>query len=183
MAENTEDTKEESFNDNADVLTGQPCPMCRTNNLTLMEAQTDVPYFGAVFVFSMKCSNCGYKMADVEAEESRPACKYTFEVENEEDLKVRVVKSSQATVKIPRIATITPGPISDGYVSNVEGIINRVKDIVESQRDDEDPVIQKKAKNMLKKIQRVLWGREKITIQIDDPSGNSVIVSEKAVKK
>ena len=48
--------------------------------------------------------------------------------------------------------------------------------------DAEGESIRKKAKNKLKKIQRVLWGREKITIELSDPRGNSAIVSEKAVK-
>ncbi|MFH0874398.1 MAG: ZPR1 zinc finger domain-containing protein [archaeon] len=166
-----------------DVLSGQPCPMCSTNNLTLTEKEMEIPYFGVCYLFSMDCSNCDYHIADIEAAETREPCKYTFEYENENDLKVRVVKSSQATVKIPRIVTISPGPVSNGYVTNIEGILNRVKNILETQRDDEeDSSAQKKAKNMLKKIQRVLWGREKLTVIIEDPTGNSAIISDKAIK-
>ncbi|MBN2422120.1 ZPR1 zinc finger domain-containing protein [Candidatus Woesearchaeota archaeon] len=167
-----------------DILKGQPCPMCHTNNLTLMETTKDIPYFGVCYIFSMDCSNCNYHMADIESEEKKDPCKYSFEVENEEDLKVRIVKSSKATIKIPRIVTISPGPVSNGYITNVEGIINRVKKMLETQRDDaEDKSAQKKAKNLLKKIQRVLWGREKLIITIEDPSGNSAIISDKAEKK
>jgi len=39
-----------------------------------------------------------------------------------------------------------------------------------------------KAKNMLKKILRVMWGQEKLKIIVEDPSGNSAIISDKAVK-
>ena len=165
-----------------DVLTGQLCPMCHKKTLTLREAQRDIPYFGTCYIFSMDCENCDYHMADVEIEGAGNPVKYTFEVETEDDLNVRVVKSSQATVKIPRLVEITPGPMSSGYVTNIEGILNRVKKILENQRDDDDPAVRKKVKNQLKKIQRVLWGREKITIIIDDPSGNSAIISEKARK-
>ncbi len=165
-----------------DVLAGQPCPMCSTNNLTLMEKTMEIPFFGQCFVFSMDCSNCDYHVADIESAEEREPCKYTFEYKSEEDLKVRVVKSSQATVKIPRIVTISPGPVSNGYVTNIEGILNRVKNVIESQKDDDDPAAQKKAKNMLKKIQRVLWGREPLTIVLEDPTGNSAIISDRAVK-
>jgi len=108
--------------------------------------------------------------------------KYTFEVQNENDLNVRIIKSSQATIKIPRLIEITPGPISNGYVTNVEGILSRIKKVIEDQKNDEDPAVAKKAKNHLKKIQRVLWGRESLTIIIDDPSGNSAILSDKAIK-
>ena len=33
---------------------------------------------------------------------------------------------------------------------------------------------------MVKKLQNVLWGEEKLKITIEDPSGNSAIISEKA---
>jgi zinc finger protein len=67
-------------------------------------------------------------------------------------------------------------------VTNVEGILNRVKKVIEDMKDDDDPAVQKKAKNQLKKIQRVLWGKEKLTLVIVDPTGNSAIISEKAKK-
>jgi len=35
---------------------------------------------------------------------------------------------------------------------------------------------------MLKKITRITWGKEKAKIIIEDPSGNSAIISDKAVK-
>ena len=44
----------------------------------------------------------------------------------------------------------------------------------------EDPSDRKKAKNMLKKLQKIMWGQEKQKIIIEDPSGNSAIVSDKA---
>jgi len=166
-----------------DILNGQPCPFCHTNNLVLMEKETEVPYFGRIYIFSMSCSNCKYHKADVESVEQREPCTYTFEISSEEDLKVRVVKSSNATIKIPHITTVTPGPASNGYVTNIEGILNRVKNQIEHlEKDEEDEEAQQKAKNMLKKLQRVMGGQETLKIIIDDPSGNSAIVSEKAIK-
>jgi zinc finger protein len=167
-----------------DILENQPCPMCHKEALTLRDMKRDIPYFGQCYIFSMDCSNCNYHMADVESadEEGKKPVKYTLEIEDEKDLAIRVVKSSQATVKIPHLLEITPGPISNGYVTNVEGILNRVKKTIEDMKDDEDPAVQKKAKNQLKKIQRVLWGREKVTLIIQDPTGNSAIISEKAKK-
>jgi zinc finger protein len=167
----------------ADELNNQPCPMCKEKSLSLNERDMEVPYFGKILLFSMTCSNCKYHMSDVETEDKHETSKYTLEVSTEEDLKARVVKSGQATVKIPHISTITPGPASIGYVSNIEGVINRIKRIIEVQRDSEDdPAKRKKAKNLLKKINKVLWGQEKIKVIIEDPTGNSAIISEKAVK-
>lgn len=169
--------------DNVNTLDKQPCPMCGKKTLTLTEVERDVPYFGRVFLFSMNCSNCKYYKADVEAADKHEPVKFTFEVASEDDLQVRVVKSSTATIKIPHVSTIEPGPSSNGYVTNVEGVINRVKATVEGMRDmDDDPNVKKKAKNLLKKINRVLWGKEKLKLIIEDPEGNSAIISDKAVK-
>lgn len=166
-----------------EVLGGQPCPMCNEKTLTLMEEEREVPYFGKVYFFSMNCTNCKYHKADVEAMERQEPVKYTFEVSSEEDLKVRVVKSSEATIKIPHITTITPGPAAQGFISNIEGIFRRVKHQVEELRDNsEEKADRKKAKNLLKKINKIMWGQEKVKITIEDPSGNSAIVSEKAEK-
>ncbi|MEM4397858.1 MAG: ZPR1 zinc finger domain-containing protein [Candidatus Woesearchaeota archaeon] len=177
---NQTDNEQES---GMDVLENQPCPMCHKETLTLREMERDIPYFGKCYLFSMDCSNCNYHMADVETDNDGKPVKYTLEIESEQDLNIRVVKSSQATIKIPHLIEITPGPISNGYVTNVEGILNRVKKVIEDLKDDDDPSVQKKAKNQLKKIQRILWGREKTTLIIIDPSGNSAIVSEKAKKE
>lgn len=165
------------------IINGQECPMCRQKTLTLIESERDIPYFGKVYLFSMSCSNCKYHKADVEAENSGEPCKYTFVVESEEDLKVRVVKSSNATVKIGRIGSIEPGIGANGYVTNVEGLLNRLKhqlEVIKETDDDKGSV--DIARTHLKKLNRVLWGSESIKIELTDPTGNSAIIHEKAVK-
>ncbi len=160
---------------------GQTCPMCEQKTLTLMESERIIPYFGKVILFSMNCSSCHYHKSDVEIPERREPVKYSFVVENEDDLKVRVIKSAEATVKVGKIATIEPGIASNGYISNVEGLLQRLKHQLEGILNTEDaPEVLKKTKAHLKKLRRVLWGSDKITITITDPSGNSAIISDKA---
>lgn len=175
----SKDAKEEAM---PEVITGQTCAMCQQNTLSLMEHEVEVPYFGRILVFSMDCDNCKYHKADVEALESKDPAKYTLEINSEEDMKIRIIKSSNAIIKIPYITTIEPGIASNGYITNVEGIFNRIKNIVEHQRDgEEDEDLKNKAKNMLKKIQKIMWGQEPAKLIIEDPTGNSAIISEKAV--
>lgn len=167
-----------------DEIKNQPCPMCGKKGLTLIEDEIEVPFFNKLYVFSMTCSECKYHKADVEAAETKEPCKCTIEVDCTDDLKVRVVKSSHATVKIPHMISIDPGPAASGYVTNVEGILNRVKNAIEIAKEDaEDNSAKKKAKRMLKKLNKVIWGQEKLKIIIEDPSGNSAIISEKAERK
>lgn len=165
------------------ILRDQTCPMCQKNTLTLTEQEREVPYFGNVFLFSMNCSDCGYKKSDIEAAEEKDPAKYTFEVSSEEDMQVRIVKSAQATVKLPRILTIEPGVASVGYITNLEGLLVRAKDVIEGMRENsEDDEEKKKAKKLVKKLMRVMQGRDKLKLTIEDPSGNSAIISDKAVK-
>ena len=104
------------------VLKGQPCPICKKKTLTLSEVETDVPFFGKLFLFAMSCESCKYHKADIESAEQKEPCRFTFEVCSKDDLNVRVVKSADAVVKIPHIGSIDPGPSSEGYITNVEGL-------------------------------------------------------------
>jgi len=164
-------------------LKGQPCPFCNTKNLTLTETEQDVPFFGKVYLFSMDCSNCKYHKSDIEAAEVHEPAKYTIDVNSKEDLNIRVVKSSEAVVKIPHVGSIEPGPASNGYITNIEGLLNKFKEQIENLKENaDDEEDKKKARKLLKKLNRVAWGSEKVKITIEDPTGNSAIISDKAVK-
>ncbi|RME77311.1 ZPR1 zinc finger domain-containing protein [Candidatus Woesearchaeota archaeon] len=167
-----------------EVIHGETCPFCNTPNLTLMENESDIPYFGKVYLFSMTCSNCKYHKADVEVQENKGPVKWEIDVSGEDELNIRVVKSASATVKIPRIITIEAGEASNGYVTNIEGLLNRIKKQIEfAMEDTDDPAAKKKAKKHLRKIQDAMWGHDTLTIQIEDKTGNSAIISDKAKKK
>ncbi|MEK6932331.1 MAG: ZPR1 zinc finger domain-containing protein [Nanoarchaeota archaeon] len=166
-----------------DQLKNQPCPVCHANKLTLTEENYNVPYFGKCYLMAMHCEACGYKMSDIEAEETKDPTRYTFEVKNKKDLNIRVVKSRQATVKVPALKmSVEPGSASEGYVSNIEGVLEKFKKIIESERDSaEDEDVKKNAKNLLKKLWKIELGEMHVKIVIEDPSGNSAIISDKAV--
>jgi len=167
-------------------LKNQPCPFCKASTLTLIEDEKEIPYFGKCFLMSMTCTSCKYHSSDIEVAENKGPSSYTFTIKDKKDLNVRVVKSGQATIKIPQLKmSVTPGPVSLGYISNIEGVLTRFKSIIESQRDSaEDNKEKKAAKNLLKKLWKVELGEEQLKIIIEDPSGNSAIISKDAeVKK
>ena len=164
-------------------ISGEPCPFCHKPALTLREEEIEVPFFGKVFLFSMTCSSCGYHKSDVECAERKEPVKYSLDITSEEDMNIRVVRSSEGIIKIPRIGSIEPGPAANGFITNVEGVLQRIKDQVESLKEEsDDEETKKKCKNMIKKLGRVMWGQESVKLVIEDPSGNSAIISEKAVK-
>lgn len=160
---------------------GQKCPVCGKNELSLYEDETDIPYFGQTFIFGMKCMSCGFSKSDVESAEQKDPVRITFEVNSEKDMNVRVVKSSNASIKIAQLKMIMEsGESSDGFISNIEGLLNKFESILIEQRDNsDDDEIRKKAKNLLKKIWKVKLGEFPLKIVIEDKTGNSAIISEK----
>ena len=164
-------------------LEHQMCPFCRERKLTLTEDEKEIPYFGRAYLFSMQCGACKFSKSDVESAEQRDPVKVTFSIEGEKDLSVRVVKSSNATVKILQLKMeILPGPASIGFVSNVEGLLDRFKEVIEAEREvAEDDEEKTRCKNLLKKIWKVKCGDIQVKIVIEDPSGNSAIISERAI--
>ena len=165
-------------------LTGQPCPFCNKNTLTLTEGESDVPFFGILFLFSMHCSSCNYHKSDVEAADIHEPARYVFTVRTRDDLNARVVKSSEATLILEGLGSVEPGTVSDGYITNTEGIIVRMKQHIEllKKSSSEDEEIEN-ANKMLTRIESILHGKESLTITIEDPTGNSAIIAETAVKE
>lgn len=95
-----------------------------------------------------------------------------------EDLNMRVIKSGTATVMIPEFgATITPGPYSDGYISNVEGILQRVEDALTFMLSSTRGNALEKGERMLRKIRLAKEIKPHFTLVIKDPFGNSALVS------
>lgn len=163
-------------------IKNQPCPMCHKKTLTLTEDEQEIPFFGKCYIFSMNCKNCKYNISDVEAVGTKEPSRYTFEITSEKDMKVRLIKSSTATLKIPKLRMVVkPGTNSIGYISNIEGAINRFQKIIEQQKNTtDDDKVKKSAKNLLKKIIKVKRGDIPVKIIIEDPKGNSAIISDKA---
>jgi len=164
-----------------DEIKNELCPACHKKSLTLREEEKDIPYFGKIFIFSMTCEECGFSKSDIEAAERKDPTKQTIEINSDKDMSIRVVKSSEATIKIPQMRmSMEPGPASEGLVTNIEGILNKFKAIIEKEKaETEDPKIRKSAKNLLKKLWKVKLGDIPIKLVIEDPSGNSAIISDK----
>lgn len=156
------------------------CPVCHVEGVakSIMK-EIEIPHFGKVLETTIKCPKCGFKHSDVISLEQNDPAKYILEI-NKKNLSVRVVRSQSATVSIPEIGVkVEPGSKSDGYVTNVEGILTLFEDAVKKALnlfDDENS--QKNAKKTLYEIQELIKGNKKATLIIQDPFGQSNIVSD-----
>lgn len=156
------------------------CPACGSKNKAKsIMREIEIPHFGNVLETTIICESCGFKHNDIIALEQHDPAKYSIEI-NKENLSVRVVRSQSATVSIPEIGVkVEPGPKSEGFVTNVEGIIERFKDATKQAlhlfRDDDS---QKNGKIALKKLEELIDGTSTATLVIHDPFGQSNIVSD-----
>ena len=156
------------------------CPVCSVEGKakSIMK-ELEIPHFGKVLETSIQCPVCGFKHSDIIALEQNDPAKYVLKI-SKETLSTRVVRSQSATVSIPEVGVkVEPGPKSEGYVTNVEGMLIRFEGAVKKALQlFEDEQSQKNAKNTLNNIQELIKGNGTATLIIDDPFGQSNIVSD-----
>ena len=159
-----------------------PCPCCNTEIEYLYKTE-NIPYFSDILIISAVCPSCGYKFVDTQLLKHGDPARYTMAVESVDDLSIRVVRSMSASIEIPELGVrIDPGPVCQGFVSNVEGVLDRIEQVVKGALTWGTDVEKENAAALLADIARVKAGTFSVTLILEDPCGNSAIVSEKAEK-
>ncbi|RJS48356.1 MAG: hypothetical protein CIT03_08920 [Methanobacterium sp.] len=158
------------------------CPICQGQKCMDAITRTEkVPYFGEIMESTLLCSSCGYKHSDVICLDQKDPVRYSIEIDSTK-LSARLVKSQSATLSIPELGLkVEPGPKSLGYVSNVEGVIDRFQKAVKTAMNlFEDDESQKNAKIILEELQKVRKGEKKVELILEDPFGQSSIMHQEA---
>lgn len=144
----------------------------------------EIPYFGKVMESTIICEKCGYRNADVMLLEEKEPKLYTVKVEEEKDLFTRVVRSKSGTIELEEIGIkIEPGPASQGFVTNIEGVLERARETLlmaknfKKEENEEESI--KKIEEILNYIEGVKEGKKPLTVRIMDPFGNSALIGEK----
>lgn len=163
------------------LKTRADCPMCGSEMEFNWET-ADIPHFGDAMLVAGVCE-CGFRHSDTMLLSQKEPSRHTLSVTCPEDLNARVIRSSSGTLRIPEIGVdIEPGFASESYISNVEGVLVRVKEIVEfatsAARSACDPDRTAKGEEILEKIDDALAGKIELTLILEDPLGNSAIISE-----
>ena len=124
-------------------------------------------------------------------------------IDDSKQLKSRIVRSSSCTINIPELELqVNPGSSSTGYVSNVEGVLNRFLEVInmvmrDLQNDVSASLIENqsidlsetmKEINQLEAIMNRLTyigeeGFEPFTLELLDPHGHSMIIDDSAVER
>jgi len=176
-----------------------PCPICAVEGQLAMVTNVDeIPYFGEHTQVTVLCHACGWRQTDFIPAEGKKAGAWSLVLDDSQKLRSRVVRSSSCTVKIPELdLEVMPGTNSTGYVSNIEGVLNRFVDIINMvRRDVERDVLldEKNVDNMenkkslatldslLKSIEQA--GEESVfTVEFLDPHGHSMIIDGDASER
>ena len=167
----------------------QPCPICFSDEgLTMIAHTSEIPYFGEHTQLTILCPSCGWKHTDfIPAEGKKPGA-FSLEIEGIEMLSVRIIRSSSCTIKIEELGLeVEPGGATTGYVSNIEGVLNRFQGAVEmmyrqAKTSNEKETI-RKCEALLEKINLVKDGNLMVEITLLDPMGHSQILHENAASR
>jgi len=154
--------------------------MCGTESLRVVESEYIAPLVGRLLTITLRCEKCGYRDVSIYNLELHEPTKVTFKVENVDDLNAKVIRSSTAKVSIPELgAEIKPGIKAESFVTNVEGILQRILDIAElllgwSETDE----ARRRAEEAIENIKKAMQGKIVFHLIIEDPYGNSAIIGD-----
>ncbi len=126
--------------------------------------------------------DCGFRYSDTLILSQHEPVHYEMKVRSVDDLDARVVRSTSGTIRIPELGVdIEPGPASESFISNIEGVLGRVEEILVmvKQWGEEDKTM--RAVELLSNIEKTRAGKYEVTVVIEDPLGNSAIIAENAV--
>ncbi|MHA2059213.1 MAG: ZPR1 zinc finger domain-containing protein [Candidatus Ranarchaeia archaeon] len=157
------------------------CPSCEENALERVQTTINVPHFGETLLITFKCKSCQYRRTEVLSLTEKPAQKFVFHVKTQDHLKVRIVKSSRAIVRIPEFQfESTPGSKAQGFIGSIETLLEQVEATLKilMKWTQDNP---KKHQQLLKLqhlLQKARSEDTSFTVVLEDPSGNSAILPD-----
>ena len=153
------------------------CPKCR-KKAVLTELIQDIQNFGETLISNLHCEHCGFNFNDVMSSSTHKPVHFIAKIEKENDLKIKIIKSSSSFVSIPELGVeVFPSPSSDGYISNIEGLLERVKESIQFADN------RKASQNKLEQIQKAMNGKIKFSVELKDIFGHGALVGNNVQKK
>jgi len=156
------------------------CPACSDGKLIISRAEHKLPDGDLYLIMKIECDKCDFTKSDlIPLETPTKPGKYTLRVNSKEDLESKIFRSFSGILEIPELEMeIEPGPAADFFITNIEGILQRMKNAVSyynrnlEEKDD-------KVERILENIDKAINGEFKFTLIINDKMGGSYIVPAK----
>lgn len=154
-----------------------PCPLCGKEIEYIYQTE-NIPFFSDILIMCGLCEACGFRLTDTVILADQRPVRCELEIRSADDLNARVVRSTSGTITIPELGiSIDPGPACQGFVSNVEGVLARVENAIQTALLSAEDQERRNAIDGLDTIARAREGTVPFTLIIEDPSGNSAIIS------
>ncbi len=161
-----------------EIRLDQPCQICGETSVFNTTVTLRLPHFGNALQTTYHCTSCGFRHSDVIMLENRGPIRCELFVNSEALLNSRVLRSNSGTIRVPEIgAVIEPATSSESFVSNVEGVLDRIGGVINVVKSGSEPDVCERCETLLGKIERMREGREHFHIVIEDPYGNSAIMA------
>ena len=160
------------------------CVICGFDGGLSMLAHTEeIAYFGEHTQVTLTCPGCGWRQTDFIPAEAREGSSHTYRIDSTDDLQVRVIRGSACTVRLLELdLEVRPGSHSTGYVSNIEGVLNRFQDVVDmvgrqAAIEGDDGAITE-LEQLTQAMLEIRQGQREATLQLLDPHGHSMILTD-----
>lgn len=163
-------------------VTLSSCPLCQ-REMTINWYKDNIPYFEDV-MYITACCECSFRFADTIILTQKEPIKYELVLKQPEDLYAKVVRSTSGTIKIPELGiAVEPGSTSESYITNIEGVLDRILAVVQTATRwvVDEPEKYDHGIKLQNLIQEAMEGKRELTIIIEDPLGNSAIISDRSI--
>lgn len=160
------------------------CIICGFDEGLSMLAHTEeIAYFGEHTQVTLSCPGCGWRQTDFIPAEARDGSCQTYRIDSVEDLQVRVIRGSACTVRLIELdLEVRPGSHSTGYVSNIEGVLNRFQDVIDmvgrQAAIEENQDAMSELTSLTEAMGEIREGQRAVTLEFLDPHGHSMILTE-----
>lgn len=154
------------------------CMQCG-KSASLIQVPDDIPLFGEILLQTILCTHCGFKWSDVMSLEFGKPLGYEAHITSEADLSTKIVRNSNGTVEIPELGVLLePGPFAEGFITNIEGLLERVDEALSMLSRSEDGDQAHAAKERKKELLACRAGKKPFTVKVLDPFGGSALIGK-----
>lgn len=159
------------------------CVVCGHQGLAMLAHTEEIAYFGEHTQVTLSCHGCGWRQTDFIPAASREGSCQTYHIDSSADLKIRVIRGSACTVRLLELdLEVRPGSHSTGYVSNIEGVLNRFQDVIDmvgrqaAEEENWEAITQ--LTQLTEAMLEIREGQRGATLEMLDPCGHSMILTD-----
>ncbi len=92
-------------------------------------------------------------------------------IESPKDLTMKVVRSNSATIRVSKLGiSIHPGISAQGFITDVEGVLDRMQQILEAMIPHVSQKRRERAKMILANLKKARRGKFSFVLELKDPS-------------